>query len=32
MLDQMGPAARCYIDGVGEFTVSDLLPLGFHLP
>jgi cytidine deaminase len=32
MMDQMGPAAHCYIDGVGEFSVADLLPLGFQLP
>jgi cytidine deaminase len=32
MLDQMGSEARCYIDGVGEFTVAELLPLGFRLP
>lgn len=32
MMDQMGPEARCYIDGVGEFTVAELLPLGFRLP
>jgi cytidine deaminase len=32
MLDQLGPDARVLIDGVGEFTVNDLLPLGFRLP
>jgi cytidine deaminase len=32
MLDQMGPDADVYIDGVGEFTVGDLLPMGFRLP
>jgi cytidine deaminase len=32
MMDQMGPDAPCYIDGVGAFTVDDLLPLGFRLP
>lgn len=32
MLDQMGPEAPIAIDGVGEFTVGDLLPLGFRLP
>lgn len=32
MLDQMGPDAQVLIDGVGEFTVAELLPRGFHLP
>jgi cytidine deaminase len=32
MLDQMGPDASVYVDGVGEFTVGELLPRGFHLP
>jgi cytidine deaminase len=32
MLDQMGPDADVLIDGVGEFTVGDLLPHGFRLP
>jgi cytidine deaminase len=32
MLDQMSPDAPVYIDGVGEFTVGDLLPKGFRLP
>ena len=32
MMDQLGPAARCLIDGVGQFTVAELLPLGFQLP
>jgi cytidine deaminase len=32
MMDQMGPEAHCYVDGVGEFTVADLLPMGFQLP
>jgi cytidine deaminase len=32
MLDQMGPDAAIYIDGVGQFTVADLLPMGFRLP
>lgn len=30
MMDQLGPDAPCYIDGVGEFTVAALLPLGFR--
>lgn len=32
MLDHMGPHARVIVDGVGEFSVADLLPRGFHLP
>lgn len=32
MLDQMGPSARVAVDAVGEFSVDDLLPLGFLLP
>jgi cytidine deaminase len=32
MLDQMGPSAGVYVDGVGAFTVGALLPQGFHLP
>ncbi len=32
MMDQMGPEAKCYVDGVGTFTVAELLPLGFRLP
>ena len=32
MLDQMGPDATVIVDRVGEFTVADLLPLGFRLP
>jgi cytidine deaminase len=32
MLDQMGPDAEVLIDGVGRFTVGDLLPHGFRLP
>lgn len=32
MLDQLGPEAPVLIDGVGEFTVDALLPLGFRLP
>jgi len=32
MMDQMGPDAACHIDGVGTFTVSELLPMGFRLP
>jgi len=32
MLDQMKPDAPVWIDGVGQFTVIDLLPLGFRLP
>jgi cytidine deaminase len=32
MLDQMGPDAEVYVDGVGEMTVDELLPKGFRLP
>jgi cytidine deaminase len=32
MLDQMPPDATVIVDGVGEFTVGNLLPIGFHLP
>lgn len=32
MLDQMGLDAEVIIDGVGAFTVADLLPMGFRLP
>ena len=32
MMDHLGPGARCLIDGVGQFTVAELLPLGFQLP
>jgi cytidine deaminase len=32
MMDQMGPDAPVLIDGVGEFSVAQLLPEGFHLP
>jgi cytidine deaminase len=32
MLDLMGPDAPVIIDGVGEFSVGDLLPKGFRLP
>lgn len=32
MLDKMGPEAAVFVDGVGEFTVGDLLPYGFKLP
>ena len=32
MLDQMGPDAQVLVDGVGEFTVAELLPRGFRLP
>ncbi len=32
MLDQMGPGAACHIDGVGSFTIEQLLPHGFRLP
>jgi cytidine deaminase len=32
MMDQMGPDAPVLIDGVGEFSVAQLLPKGFHLP
>jgi cytidine deaminase len=31
MLDQMGPDAQVIVDGAGEFTVAELLPLGFEL-
>ncbi len=31
ILDIMGPDARVEIDGVGEFSVDDLLPNGFVL-
>lgn len=31
MLDIMGTEARVEIDGVGEYSVADLLPLGFEL-
>jgi cytidine deaminase len=32
MLDQMGPDAPVYVDGVGVFTVGALMPRGFRLP
>jgi cytidine deaminase len=32
MMDKMGPEGTVLVDGVGEFTVADLLPHGFHLP
>ncbi len=32
MLDQMGPDAEVIIDGVGTYTVGEMLPLGFRLP
>jgi cytidine deaminase len=32
MMDQMDPDAPVLVDGVGEFTVADLLPKGFRLP
>jgi len=32
MVDRMEPNAPVWIDGVGQFTVIDLLPLGFRLP
>lgn len=32
MLDQMGPDASVLVDGVGQFTVDELLPHGFRLP
>ena len=32
MLDQMGPQATVVVDGVGEFSVDELLPNGFRLP
>lgn len=32
MLDQMPPNAAVLVDGVGEFTVEQLLPYGFRLP
>jgi cytidine deaminase len=31
MLDQMGPEATVSVDGVGTFTVEELLPMGFRL-
>jgi hypothetical protein len=31
MLDIMGGEARVEIDGVGEYSVAELLPLGFEL-
>lgn len=30
--DQMGANATVIVDGVGRFTVGELLPKGFHLP
>ena len=32
MMDKMGPDAPVIVDGVGAFTVADLLPYGFQLP
>ena len=32
MLDQMGPDAPVLVDGVGHFSVAELLPNGFRLP
>ncbi|MGH2444300.1 MAG: cytidine deaminase [Chloroflexota bacterium] len=32
MMDQMGPRGTILVDGVGEFTVAELLPYGFRLP
>lgn len=32
MLDQMPADADVFVDGVGRFAVSFLLPHGFHLP
>ena len=32
MMDKMGPDAPVFVDGVGEFTVAELLPKGFQLP
>ena len=32
MMDQMNPDAPVLVDGVGEFTVAELLPKGFRLP
>ena len=32
MLDQMDIEAPVHVDGVGEFTVGELLPRGFRLP
>ena len=32
MMDQMGPDAEVFVDGVGAFTVGELLPHGFRLP
>ena len=32
MLDHLGASGTVYVDQVGEFTVQDLMPLGFRLP
>jgi cytidine deaminase len=32
MLDQMPPDAPVLVDGVGTFTIAELLPTGFRLP
>ena len=32
MMDQMDLGAQVLVDGVGEFTVEELLPQGFRLP
>jgi cytidine deaminase len=32
MLDHMGADATVIVDGVGKFSVAELLPRGFHLP
>jgi hypothetical protein len=32
MMDKMGPEGEVIVDGVGAFTVDELLPLGFRLP
>jgi cytidine deaminase len=32
MLDQLPPGAVVLVDGVGTFTVEELLPRGFRLP
>ncbi|MGI8826616.1 MAG: cytidine deaminase [Chloroflexota bacterium] len=31
MIDHMDPDAAVFVDGVGEFTVKDLMPKGFRL-
>jgi cytidine deaminase len=32
MRDQMPPDATVIVDGVGEFSVAELLPVGFRIP